>query len=71
MKGIKLNGKVLERKINENFMHPASFARKIGKHRSTVAAYIKEERCPLPDDIPLLAKALKCKPEELIKRQEV
>ena len=70
MKGVKINGEVLQRKIRENFMTNASFARKIGRSRCTITAYVQEHRSPFADDIPKMAKVLKCKPEELIRSQE-
>lgn len=71
MKGMKINGEVLRRKICENFMSNSSFAKKIGKNRCTITAYVQEHRSPRPEDIPVMAKVLGCKPEELIRRQEV
>ena len=71
MKGIKINGEVLQRKICENFMSNSTFADKIGKSRCSITAYVQEYRSPRPEDIPKMAKVLKCKPEELIRSQEV
>jgi DNA-binding transcriptional regulator YiaG len=70
VRGIKINGEVLERKISEAFMSKALFARKIGVSRNTVTSWVYGYRKPNPEIVPEMAKVLKCKPQELVIREE-
>jgi plasmid maintenance system antidote protein VapI len=70
VRGIKINGEVLERKIAEAYMSKALFARTIGVSRPTVTSWIYGDRKPNPEMVPKMAKVLKCKPQELVIREE-
>ena len=71
VRGLRINGRVLERKISEAFMSKATFATKIGVDRSTVSLWLNGSRKVDPERVPVMAKVLKCKPEELVIREEV
>ena len=70
MKGVKINTDVFNEMLEKNFMTQADLAKKMGVSRCTICGYANGTRKPLVNTIPKLAKKLKCKPEELIIREE-
>lgn len=70
VRGIRINGRVLERKMAEALMSKTDFATKIGVDKSTVSLWVNGSRKADRKRVPVMAKVLKCKPEELVIREE-
>ena len=70
MKGVKINTEVFNEMLDRNFMTQADLAQKTGFSRATICGYANGTKRPLKNTIPKLAKKLKCKPEELVIREE-
>ena len=70
MKGVKINTEVFNEMLDKNFMTQAELAKQMRVSRCTICGYANGTRRPLKNTIPKLAKKLKCKPADLVAREE-